>query len=704
MSHDPEFLRNIGFAAHIDAGKTTLTERILFYTGKTHRLGEVHTGNTIMDYLEEERERGITITAATTQTKWAWHDNDYTINIIDTPGHVDFTIEVERSLRVLDGLVVLFSAVHGVEPQSETVWRQADRYRVPRMAFINKMDLPGADLHGVMDQMRESLAAHPLALQVPLGEEREFHGLVDLVTLEAWNWDETGFHAIDIPEARREEVNYRRQLLLETLAEYDEVLLEKVFDAPGRITAREIMDCLRRLTLERRIVPVFCGSAYKNKGVELLLNGICAYLPSPADVGAVTGTDPETGESVSRPLQQDAPFLALVFKIALDEQHRKMAYFRVYAGRAKRGMVVWNPRGHTRERLNNLYQVHGGKRTMVDHVEAGDIAALGNVKDLQTGDTLCEEEAPIVLDRIVFPTPVIGMVIEARQSRDIDELKAVLAQLEEEDPSFRVVEDEETGQTLIRGMGELHLEVVLHRLRDDFGLETNAGIPRVAYREQLTRTVSLAYELARETDEQDLYAWIKVEIGPADEDYLQSPAYRVDQQRLQFESLLPEGTLPNMYVDAVRRGFAGMITQGPLSGHELHHLRVRLLEARAEPQRSSETAFDLCARLAFRKAAPRGAPILLEPIMDVEVNTPEEYVGPIVGDINRRRGLPRGMEPRLGYHLIKAQVPLAELFGYGVHVRTLSSGRATAALTFSHYAPVPERLAGEILGKLPGKP
>ncbi len=688
MDHQPELLRNIGFAAHIDAGKTTLTERVLFYTGRTHRLGEVHTGNTVMDYLEEERERGITITAATTQTQWRWQEQDFTINIIDTPGHVDFTIEVERSLRVLDGLVVLFSAVHGVEPQSETVWRQADRYEVPRLAFINKMDLPGADPQRVMEQMRERLGARPVLLQWPLGEERGFYGLVDLVRLEALTWDDAGFHRGPIPDAVREEAELRRQLLLETLAEYDEELLNKVFDQPEQISEEDITRCLRKATRARQIVPVFCGSAYRNKGVEPLLDAVCAYLPSPADVGAVKGRDPASGEVVLRPLRAQAPFLALVFKIALDEQHRKMAYFRVYAGKARRGIVVHNPRTGERERLNNIYQVHGGKRTHVQEVEAGDIAALGNVKDLQTGDTLCALDEPTILDRIAFPTPVIGMVIEPKHSRDVDELQAVLVQLQEEDPTFQVVEDEETGQTIMRGMGELHLEVILHRLRDDFKLETRAGIPKVAYREQLTRTQPFDYELRRETEEQQLYARIIGELGPADESYLKSMTYTVEQQRLQFVNDLPEGSLPKMYVDAIRRGFEGMLSQGPLSNHELHHLKVRLRQAKADARLSSELAFELAARLAFRKYAPKGAPILLEPIMDVEVNTPEEYVGPIIGDINRRRGLPQGMEPRLGYHLIKAQVPLAELFGYGVHIRTLSSGRATAALTFSHYAPV----------------
>lgn len=696
---DPSLLRNIGFAAHIDAGKTTLTERVLFYTGKTHKIGEVHTGDTIMDYLVEERERGITITAATTKTQWKWRDTLYTLNIIDTPGHVDFTVEVERSLRVLDGLVVLFSAAHGVEPQSETVWRQANRYKVPRLAFINKMDLPGADYLGVVEEMRKRLVTRPVVMQVPIGEEREFRGLVDLVTQKAYFWEEEGITSCKVPAEMAEEVGGQRQKLLETLAEFDEGLLEKVFETPETITEEEIREVLRRTTLQHQLVPVFCGSAYKNKGVELLLDAVCALLPSPVDVRAVKGVNPKTGAEETRSLHSDDPFAALVFKIALDEQHRKMAFFRVYSGKAHRGQVVWNTRVGGRERLNNIYQVHGGKRTLVEEVIAGDIAAAGNVKDIQTGDTLCAQEAPIRLETITFPQPVVGMVVEARRSSDLEPLHEALAQIEEEDPSFKVVEDEETGQTIIRGMGELHLEVIIHRLRDDFKIEATAGRPRVAYREQFTKTVADTYELHRETDEQHLYAKLTFEIGPADEAFLNSPEFQAGQTRLQFVDELPEKTLPPTFVEAVRRGFEGMISQGPLSNHELHHMRVRLTDAVMQPGLSDEQAFELCARIGFRRTAPHAAPVLLEPIMDVEVNTPEEYVGPIIGDINRRRGVPRGMEPRIGYTLIKAKVPLAELFGYAVHVRTLSSGRATAALTFSHYDVVPENVAKRVLKK-----
>jgi len=683
----PGQLRNIGFAAHIDAGKTTLTERVLYYAGMTHRIGEVHTGNTIMDYMEEERERGITITAAATQVRWAWRGLPYTINIIDTPGHVDFTIEVERSLRVLDGLVVLFSAVHGVEPQSETVWRQADRYGVPRLAFLNKMDLAGADPQDVMQQMRKRLGARPVAVQLPLGEEREFYGLVDLIEQQAYTWRDEELDKGEVPAEVRDQVREQRQILLETLAEYDETIFNKVFDDPAAITAEEIRAALRRTTLRRQLVPVFCGSAYKNKGVELLLDGICALLPSPADVGSVRGVHPETGREETRSLKDDDPFAALVFKIALDEQHRKMAFFRVYSGKARRGQVVLNTRAGMRERLMNLYQLHGGKRTLVEEATAGDIAAVGGIKDIQTGDTLCDLEAPIALDAIQFPQPVVGMVVEARRSSDLDALRGALALIEEEDPSFKVVEDEETGQTIMRGMGELHLEVILHRLRDDFRLDANAGVPRVAYREQLTETITHTYELRRESDEQQLYARLTFEIGPATETFLNSAEFQSGGARLQFEAAMPEGKLPAPLVKAARRGFEGMLSQGPLAGHELHHLRVCLLDAATEPGLSTEQAFELCARLAYRKAAPQARPILLEPIMDVEVNTPEEYVGPIIGDINRRRGIPKGMEPRIGYTVIKADVPLAELFGYAVQVRSLSSGRATAVLTFSHYAP-----------------
>ena len=699
-STEPELLRNIGIAAHIDAGKTTLTERILFYTGRTHRIGEVHDGTTIMDYMEEERERGITITAAATQTAWLYRDTEYTINIIDTPGHVDFTVEVERSMRVIDGLIVLFSAVHGVEPQSETVWRQADRYHVPRLAFVNKMDLPGAHFEEVMEQMRRRLAARPVALQIPVGEEEHFQGIIDLVSQQATIWEGEERIIQAIPEALREAAEEARQQMLEVLAEYDEGILSKIFDDPGSITGEEIQRAIRRATLAREIVPVLCGSAYKNKGAQMALDAVCAYLPSPKDVGAVSGIHPRTGQEEKRSLSGEQPFAALVFKIALDGQHRKMAFFRVYSGHARRGQNVFIPRTGEKERLGNLYQLHGGKRNAVWEVAAGDIAALGGVKDIITGDTLCDPDKPIILESIQFPQPVVGMVIEAKHSRDIDKLHEALSQLAEEDPSLQVIEDEDTGQTLIRGMGELHLEVVSHRLRDDFKLDANLGRPQVNYKEQLSQAVSAAYEFRREVGE-PLYAQLAFEIGPADQAFLDGAEFQAGRTRLQFESRLPNGSLKPEYLAAARRGFENMLQVGIIAGYEVHSMKAVIAGAQTSHD-SSELAFELCAREAFREYARQGAPILVEPIMSVEISSPEEYIGTLMGDLNRRRGIPQGMEPRASHTIVKALAPLAELFGYAAQIRTLSSGRASAALTFSHYAPAPEQVAKGLLEKRKG--
>ncbi len=688
-------LRNIGIAAHIDAGKTTLTERVLFYTGRTHRIGEVHDGNTVMDYLEEERERGITITAAATQADWDWQGQRYAINIIDTPGHVDFTVEVERSMRVIDGLVVLFSAAHGVESQSETVWRQADRYQVPRLAFINKMDLVGANFDEVLAQMRKRLATRPLPVQIPIGEEENFRGLIDLVSQQAifWEEDEPSFAAIPLELAA--EAQAARLKMLEVLAEYDENIFSKVFDAPSTITEAEIRAAIRRAAVSREIVPVLCGSAYKNKGIEPVLDAICAYLPSPVDVATVKGVHPEHGTEEIRPLNEKAPFAALVFKIVLDEQGRKLAFFRVYSGQARRGQIMHNPRSGQRERLANLYQLNGGKHKAVWEVKAGDIAALGGVKDIKTGDTLCAPEAPIILESIQFPEPVVGMVIEARHSRDLDRLHEILHEIEEEDPSFRVLEDEETGQTIIRGMGELHLEVISHRLQQDFKLEANLGRPQVNYMEQLSQPLEYEYEFVREVGER-LHAQLRFELGPADAHFLESSDFRLGRTRLQFESDLPTGGLKADYLLAIRRGFENMMPIGVQAGFELHSMKARLIEARQFPD-SNELAFELCAREGFRATAPRCTPILVEPVMFIEIACPEEYISAIMSDLNRRRGIPKGVEPILSHTLVKAEAPLAELFGYAVDIRTLSAGRATVALTFSHYAPVPEHVAKGIL-------
>ncbi|MCB0569499.1 MAG: elongation factor G, partial [Phaeodactylibacter sp.] len=603
---DPELLRNIGIAAHIDAGKTTLTERILFYTGRTHRIGEVHDGTTIMDYLEEERERGITITAAATQALWPWLGTDYTINIIDTPGHVDFTAEVERSMRVIDGLIVLFSAAHGVEPQSETVWRQADRYHVPRLAFINKMDLPGASFEDVLVQMQRRLAARPLPLQIPIGEEDRFQGLADLITLKAILWDGDEKREEDIPSEQLEEVLAARQRLLETVAEFDEDIFSKVFDKPDSITEADIRRAVRRATLAREAVPVLCGSAYKNKGVQPVLDAVCAYLPSPADVGAIQGINPHSGAQEQRHLSDEAPFAALAFKIALDDQHRKLAFFRVYSGQARRGQSVLIPRTGQKERLANLFQLHGGKHNAVWEIKAGDIAALGGVKDIITGDTLCEPDAPIILESIQFPEPVIGMVIEARHSRDLDRLHEVLQQIEEEDPSFRVIEDEDSGQTIIRGMGELHLEVVAHRLLTDFKLEANLGRPQVTYKEQLSQTTAYTHEFVREVGER-LHAQLSFEIGPASQAFLESPDFLSGRTHLEFENVIPDGQIKGPYLPAIRSGFENMMLIGVQAGFELHSMKVRITGGQQYTD-SNELAFNLCAREGFQAAAPRCAP------------------------------------------------------------------------------------------------
>lgn len=699
---DLGLLRNIGIAAHIDAGKTTLTERVLFYTGKTHRIGDVHDGNTVMDYMEAERDRGITITAAATQTNWKWKDTDYTINIIDTPGHVDFTVEVERSMRVLDGLIVLFSAVQGVEPQSETVWRQADRYHVPRLAFINKMDLAGANFESVVEQMVEQLKTRPLPLQIPIGEEERFVGVIDLIEQKGIIWDDTGMHDIEIPEELKEQAAAQRQIMLETLAEFDEGLLNKVFEAPDTISKEEILQVLRKTVLSREIVPVFCGSAYRNKGVEPLLAGVCAFLPSPEDIKVVHGIHPRTGEPITREMKPEAPFSALVFKISLDEQNRKMAFFRVYSGEARRGAMEYNSRSKSKERMANIYQLNGGKKNALYEVQTGDIAAVVGIKDIRTGDTLCNPEEPIILEEIQFPEPVIGMVIEAKRSSDVDKLMDALTNLTDEDPSFHVQEDEDSGQLIIRGMGELHLEIIVNRLLDDFKVDANVGVPEVTYKEALTQTVTYTHEFERSGTGPHLYAKMTFDLGPADEAFKKSPPFIAKKTRLQFIDELPEGTLPVDSIKAIQEGFANMMNFGVLAGFELQSMKVRLTAVEQHPTDSPEMAFQLCAREAFRIAAAKANPCLLEPIMAVEVTCPEEHVGTVLSSINRRRGIPKGVSAKAGLSLVKADVPLAELFGYASHIRTNTSGRASASLTFSHYTVVPDNLAEKILEKRKG--
>ncbi|MBK8491370.1 MAG: elongation factor G [Saprospirales bacterium] len=692
---DATLLRNIGIAAHIDAGKTTLTERILFYAGRTHRMGEVHDGTTVMDYMEEERERGITIMAAATQAQWNYKDHHYTINIIDTPGHVDFTVEVERSLRVCDGLIALLSAVEGVEPQSETVWRQADRYHIPRLVFVNKMDLPGADFEDVIQQIRKRFAVRTLALQAPIGQEEYFQGVVDLVTQKALVWDGEDWQVEPVPDDMWEEVAEARQHMLITLAEFDETMFVNVFEAPEEITEEMVRTAIRKATIARQVVPIFCGSAYKNRAVQPLLDAICDYLPSPADMGATNGLIPATGEGATRSLRASEPFAALVFKVVHDEQHHKIVFFRVYSGLARRGQTVFNPRTQNRERLNNIYQLHGGKHNAVWEVSAGDIAALGGIKDIVTGDTICDPDHPIILETIPFPEPVIAMVVEARHSRDLDKLKDALRLLEEEDPSFKAGEDPETGQMLIHGMGELHLEVMSHRLRDEHRVEVNMGRPQVNYKEQFSQTVSFTHEYTRAVGE-PLYAQLEFELGPADSAFLESLEFQTGRQRVQFEESIPEGSIKPDYLPAVRHGFESMWHVGPLAGLEMHSFKVRVTGGKMSAE-SNALAFELCAREAFRAAAPQCSSIMVEPIMSVEVTCPDEYTGGIMGDLNRRRGIPLGLDVKSTHTIIRAHVPLSELFGYANQVRNLSSGRALASITFSHYAPAPEAVVKIVL-------
>ncbi len=695
--HPPK-LRNIGIAAHIDAGKTTLTERMLFFSGRIHKIGEVHEGDTIMDFLEEERTRGITISAAATRIEWSWRETPYAIQIIDTPGHVDFTAEVERSMRVIDGLIVLFSAVHGVEPQSETVWRQADRYRVPRMAFINKMDLPGADFESVVDQMKERLACKPLPLQLPIGQEERFRGIVDLVSLRSVIWEESNMQSGPVPPDMQAEVEAARYRLLEALAETDENLFAKFFDAPESITEEEVRQALRQGVLRRDFVPVFCGTAYRNKGVQPLMDAICAYLPEPADKKVVRGRHPKTHEDVVLPRHREAPFSALVFKISLDQQHRKLAFFRVYSGAVSKGGVALIPRTGRAERLSNLYQLHGEKRDALEEVAAGAIGAVQGIKDVRTGDTLCDPRHPVLLEAIQFPEPVIGMIIEARHSRDLDRLTEALQQLQEEDPSIQCVEDEDTGQLLLRGMGELHLEVFCHRLEHDFHLETNLGKPQVTYKEKLTAEATDAHLLHREVGE-PLYAGITYCLGPADEAFLESTAFLSGRSKVQLADELPDKHPGRRFLPAVRKGFENMVNLGVIAGYELFSLKVSVTDMEVQTGLTNDLAFELCAREAYRKTVGQCRPVLVEPVMALEIISPETYVNTVIGDLSRRRGLPRAMEPRTGHTRITAEAPLADLFGYAGDLRTLTSGRATVAITFSHYAEVPAQLTQPILDR-----
>lgn len=707
MAKDLSFTRNIGIAAHIDAGKTTTTERILFYTGVSHTLGEVHEGAATMDWMEQEQERGITITSAATKCKWKVAGKEYDFNVIDTPGHVDFTVEVERSLRVLDGVISLFSAVDGVEPQSETVWRQADRYKVPRIGFVNKMDRSGADYFNVIEDMKAKLGANAVALQVPIGNEETFKGVVDLVSNQAMTWREEDFGAtpdyIDIPADLVDIVNERRAELVEQIAEYDDNLLEKFFEDPNSITVDEMRAALRKAVIEMKITPVMCGSSFKNKGVQALLDAVCYFLPSPVDVEAVEGINPKTEEPTFRKPSVTEPFSALAFKIATDPYVGRLCFIRVYSGRLDAGSYVLNTRGDSKERISRLYQMHSNKQNPIDSVEAGDIAAAVGFKDIRTGDTLCDLDHPISLESMTFPEPVIGIAIEPKTQKDLDKLGMSLAKLAEEDPTFRVQYNEDTNQTVISGMGELHLEIIVDRLRREFKVECNQGAPQVNYKEALTVPVSHRERLKKQSGGSGLFADMEFELGPADEEFLQSEDFLNGKTKLQFVWAIVGGSIDRNYQKPIQDGFKEMMNNGILAGYNIDSMKVRVYDGSMHSVDSKPIAFELCAKEGFRAAAPKAKPVLLEPIMKIEIITPEDYVGPVIGDLNKRRGLPKGQESRMGGAVaIKADVPLSEMFGYVTQLRTITSGRASSTMEFSHYAQAPTNIANEIIENAKG--
>lgn len=692
--------RNIGIAAHIDAGKTTTTERILYYTGMTHKIGEVHDGAATMDWMAQEQERGITITSAATKTTWKWHDDEYAVNIIDTPGHVDFTVEVNRSLRVLDGLVFLFSAVDGVEPQSETNWRLADNYNVPRIGFVNKMDRQGADFFSVCKQVKDMLGSTAIPLQVPIGNEETFKGVVDLIANKAIIWDEESkgmtYTEVEIPAELLEQVQEYRQQLIEITAEYDDVLMEKFFDDPNSITEEEMRVAIRQAVIDGKFVPMMCGSSFKNKGVQAVLDAVCAFLPSPMDTEAVTGTNPKTDEPTSRKPSVDEPFCALAFKVATDPFVGRLVFFRVYSGRLEAGSYISKVRSDPdkgitidKERISRLFQMHANDRKSIDFVEAGDICAAVGFKDIKTGDTLCDEKHLIILEAMNFPEPVIGLAIEPKTQADSDKLGNALAKLSEEDPTFRVHTDEDSGQTIIQGMGELHLEIIVDRLRREFKVECNQGAPQVTYKEAITTAVIHRETYKKQTGGRGKFADIQVEIMPGDP----------EKPGLEFVNEVVGGSIPREFIPSVEKGFASAMSNGVLAGFAIDNLKVRLFDGSFHAVDSDSLSFEIAARSAFREACRKANPILLEPIMKVEVITPEDYMGDVIGDLNKRRGQMQGMDSRNGAQVIKALVPLAEMFGYVTILRTLTSGRATSTMEFSHFAETPRNIADDVLAK-----
>lgn len=690
MAHDLSKTRNIGIMAHIDAGKTTCSERILFYTGKTHKIGETHEGTATMDWMAQEQERGITITSAATTVFWKYQNNNYKINLIDTPGHVDFTVEVERSLRVLDGAVALFCAVGGVQPQSETVWRQANKYKVPRICFVNKMDRTGADFYNVVSQISERLHAKPVVMELPIGQEDSFIGVVDLITKKAYKWEDekgTEFDEIEIPADMADQVEEYHNKLVEAAAEEDEALMEKFFEDPNSISEEEIVSAIRKGTVAMHINPVLCGSAIKNKAVQPLLDAIVRYLPSPLDVEAVVGTNPETGEEVDRKVDAKEPFCALAFKIATDPFVGRIAFFRVYSGALDAGSYILNASTGKKERISRILQMHANKQQPLDRIEAGDIGAAVGFKEIKTGNTLCDEANPIILESMTFPEPVISIAIEPVSQQDVDKLSNGLMKLAEEDPTFRVKSDESSGQTIISGMGELHLDILLDRLKREFKVECNQGRPQVAYKEAICSTVQHREVYKKQTGGRGKFADILFEISPADEGV----------KGLQFINEVKGGNIPKEFIPSIEKGFKASMDNGVLAGYPLESLKVRVLDGSFHPVDSDALSFEVCAKMGFREACKKAKSILLEPIMSVEIETPDQNVGDVSSDLNRRRGIMEGIEAKPGGQAIRAKVPLAEMFGYVTALRTLTSGRASSTMEYSHHAEAPANITAEVV-------
>ncbi|MDX5427818.1 MAG: elongation factor G [Bacteroidota bacterium] len=705
---DLKYTRNIGISAHIDAGKTTTTERILYYTGVSHKIGEVHDGAATMDWMEQEQERGITITSAATTCFWKYpteqgqpvdETKEYKINIIDTPGHVDFTVEVERSMRVLDGAVALYCAVGGVEPQSETVWRQMDKYKVPRLGFVNKMDRSGADFFKVVEQVRDRFGANPVPLQVPIGAEADFRGVVDLLDKKAIIWDDSTqgmtYNFVEIPEDLIDTVEEYREKLVEAVAEYDDHLMEKFFDDPDSITREELQAAIRKATIDMSIVPMLCGSAFKNKGVQTMLDAVMEYLPAPSDIEAIKGINPKTDKEEARRPDSDEPFAALAFKIATDPFVGRLCFFRAYSGRLDAGSYVMNMRTEKKERISRIFQMHSNKQNPIEFIEAGDIGAGVGFKDIRTGDTLCDEKHPIILESMTFPEPVIGVAVEPKSQSDVDKLGMALAKLAEEDPTFRVSTNEETGQTVISGMGELHLEIIVDRLKREFKVECNQGAPQVQYKETITQTVQHKEVYKKQTGGRGKFADIQVKVGPADEGF---------EGKLQFVNEVKGGNVPKEFIPAVEKGFKEAMDNGPLAGYPVEQMKVTLFDGSYHAVDSDALSFEMAAKFAWREASKKAKPVILEPVMKVEIVTPEEKMGDVIGDLNKRRGIIEGTDERSGATVIKAKVPLSEMFGYVTQLRTITSGRATSTMEFSHYDTTPQSISDEVIAKVKGQP